>query len=100
MRKEDQERAVREVVNRVLTSVLAGGNRNLENTIADTVYWERDRISRGPDGSGKFEQFVIAIKLDGLLGGIENDAAVAAHLQVDFQPHLQPRVKFDVEVFR
>ncbi|RMG17188.1 MAG: hypothetical protein D6731_04550 [Planctomycetota bacterium] len=46
MRKEDQERAVQEVIGRVVGGVAERGSQALENAIADTLYWERQRIEK------------------------------------------------------
>ncbi len=46
MRKEDQDRAVQEVISRVMGGVLTGGSQQLENALADTLYHEHQRIEK------------------------------------------------------
>ena len=46
MRPEDQERAVEEVVSRVVDAAAANGGAALEAAIADTIYHERQRVQR------------------------------------------------------
>lgn len=53
MRAEDQERAVEEVVTRVVSRVLEGGGQALEATIADTLFHERQRLEKAPRGKGR-----------------------------------------------
>lgn len=46
MRKEDQERALEEVISRVVSRVLDGGSSRLEATLADTLYFEHQRLRK------------------------------------------------------
>lgn len=46
MRREDQERALEEVIGRVTAEALEGGSNRLEAAIADTIYHERQRLSK------------------------------------------------------
>jgi len=50
MRREDQERAVEEVVNRTIERVVARGSRALEATLGDTIYYEQQRLKKGKPG--------------------------------------------------
>ncbi|MEZ6183719.1 MAG: 1-acyl-sn-glycerol-3-phosphate acyltransferase [Planctomycetota bacterium] len=47
MRLEDQDRAVAEVVSRVVGQVTQGGSPALERALAETIYHERKRVERG-----------------------------------------------------
>ncbi|MCA8922617.1 MAG: 1-acyl-sn-glycerol-3-phosphate acyltransferase [Planctomycetes bacterium] len=47
MRAEDQDRAIAEVVSRVVGGVTQGGSQALERALAETIYHERKRVERG-----------------------------------------------------
>jgi glycerol-3-phosphate O-acyltransferase len=53
MRQEDRERAVAEVVTRVVDGVVAQGHRALETALADTIYHERRRVEKGRDPAAR-----------------------------------------------
>lgn len=55
MRREDQARAVAEVVTRVVDRVVAGGHARLEAALADTIYHEQQRMKklRDPKARGR-----------------------------------------------
>ncbi len=46
MRREDQQRAIEEVINRVTADAYEGGSQRLEAVLADTLYHERQRVAR------------------------------------------------------
>jgi len=56
MRAEDQNRAVAEVVSRVVGSVTKGGSQSLERALAETIYHERKRIERGSSSRSRAKQ--------------------------------------------
>jgi hypothetical protein len=56
------------------------------------------RLNSGPEFVGKFVKVGVAINLDGALGGIANDVAVVAPLQMFLELCLGCRVHGVVEV--
>lgn len=46
MRPKDQERAIEEVVSRVVNAAATAGGQQLEAAIADTIYHERQRVQK------------------------------------------------------
>ncbi|MCW8139482.1 MAG: 1-acyl-sn-glycerol-3-phosphate acyltransferase [Planctomycetota bacterium] len=74
MRAEDRERAVEDVVTRVMSRVLERGPQALEAAIADTLYHEKQRVDRGPRGKERDRRLALLDRRRGrLLAGSDEE---------------------------
>lgn len=74
MRAEDRERAVEDVVTRVMSRVLERGPQALEAAIADTLYHERQRVDRERRGKERDRRLALLDRRRGrLLAGSDEE---------------------------
>jgi len=98
MRAEDQERAVEEVVSRVVGRVVGGGRQRLEAELADVLYHEQQRVERQKPSRKKSQSLGRLAKYRGrLLSGSDEERRdvlreVVTAFAREVLGHFDPRV--------
>lgn len=86
MRREDQEKAIEELISRVMGQVLEGGSRRLEATLADTIYYEHQRIKKEAPSKARAKGLarLDRARSDMVRGSDEQRKAILREIVVDF----------------